>query len=110
MGPQAGRRIELPVDGRAAKRWAYEFHGEAISVLPPQIRHNIDWDLVASDLQADSPDSIPLDVLQGICRIVDFLVPSNPQCADVVHADIIDAVKVVKDWADRLECTASKSR
>lgn len=102
MQQKPNQGIELPIDGRAAERWAYEFHGQAMAELPPQIRHNIDWDLVASDLQGESPDAIPADVLLAIFRIVDFLVPRTSDRADVVHDDLIEAVKSVKEWADEV--------
>jgi hypothetical protein len=52
-------------DADEARQWAKDFHAEVVNALPPQIRHNIDWDLVAADLLAEwGRDSSTTDTCQ----------------------------------------------
>lgn len=89
-----------------AQEWAYDFHSKVLRDLPPQIRNNIDWDMVAEDLRAESPSEVPPTVTDAIRRIVDYLY--EEEAADyqtmerhLQREHIFESVLMVEGWLEQ---------
>jgi hypothetical protein len=88
-----------------ARQWGIDFHSEALRILPPQIRHNIDWDLVAADLKSESPADEGLSevILDSLRRVLEYIgenerndFESSPDVEREQH--IYRDVHTIKTW------------
>jgi len=98
MNAETHQNMTLPMNARTAERWAYEFHAKVMGELPPQIRQNIDWDLVAADLESESPATVPMNVLHGIVLLTNYLFTGSVASHDVVEGKLLDAVTDIREW------------
>lgn len=93
-----------------AKRWAIDNHERLLFMMPPEIANNIDWEGVATDLQAQLSD-VPMDFRNAVRRVVDYCYDfAAEDYATADHHDhAFDYVCFLRNWL-RLESELTRVR
>ena len=99
------KQLKLRNTAHEAQQWAYDFYATAISNLPPQVRNNIDWDMVAEDLKTEGLMDVPPTVEGAIERIIEYLYEAEESDYETVELQlkgehIFESVLTVQRWLD----------